>query len=103
MPTTLAAQLTRTIVHEALRQNRQHQLPTKVETQPSTKLRDINVHEGPRLHSRRPDRCLTTPGVQDRHGDLNNSKIGTIRGYLAAVGGSLAIEYDTDDARIQVA
>ena len=38
-------------VHEALRHNRQHQLSTKVETQPSTKLRDINVYEGPRLHS----------------------------------------------------
>lgn len=50
MPRTLAAQPTRTIVNEALRHNRQHQLSTKVETQPSTKLRDINVYEGPRLH-----------------------------------------------------
>jgi len=37
------------------------------------------------------------------HGDLENTKIGTIRGYLDAVGGSLVIEYVTDDARVQVA
>ncbi len=36
-------------------------------------------------------------------GDLNNSRIGTIRGYLAAVGGDLIIEYETGDARVQVA
>lgn len=36
-------------------------------------------------------------------GDLNNSKIGTIRGYLAAVGGDLVIEYETGCARVQVA
>jgi DNA-binding XRE family transcriptional regulator len=36
-------------------------------------------------------------------GDLNNSKIGTIRGYLAAVGGCLVIEYETGDTRVQVA
>ncbi len=37
------------------------------------------------------------------HGDLDNAKIGTIRSYLEAVGGGLAIEYVTGDARIQVA
>ncbi len=37
------------------------------------------------------------------HGDLDNAKIGTIRSYLEAVGGDLAIEYVTGDARIQVA
>jgi transcriptional regulator with XRE-family HTH domain len=36
-------------------------------------------------------------------GDLNNSKIGTIRGYLAAVGGDLVIQYETGDSRVQVA
>jgi DNA-binding XRE family transcriptional regulator len=37
------------------------------------------------------------------NGDLESAKIGTIRGYLEAVGGSLVIEYATGDARIQVA
>lgn len=37
------------------------------------------------------------------HGDLDSSKVGTIRGYLEAVGGGLALEYVTGDARIQVA
>lgn len=29
------------------------------------------------------------------HGDLENAKIGTIRSYLGAVGGGLAVEYVT--------
>ena len=37
------------------------------------------------------------------NGDLESAKIGTIRGYLEAVGGSLVIEYATGDARVQVA
>lgn len=37
------------------------------------------------------------------HGDIDNAKIGTIRGYLEAVGGGLALEYVTGDARVQVA
>lgn len=36
------------------------------------------------------------------HGDLDNAKIGTIRRYLEAVGGSLAIEYVMGDDRVQV-
>jgi DNA-binding XRE family transcriptional regulator len=36
-------------------------------------------------------------------GDLDNAKIGTIRGYLTAVGGDLAIEYILGDERIRVA
>jgi len=36
-------------------------------------------------------------------GDLDSAKIGTIRNYLQAVGGGLAIEYVAGDARIQVA
>ncbi|TFH51938.1 XRE family transcriptional regulator [Actinomyces viscosus] len=36
-------------------------------------------------------------------GDLDDSKIGTIRRYLEAVGGDLAIEYVTGDQRVQVA
>lgn len=37
------------------------------------------------------------------HGDLDNAKIGTIRSYLEAVGGGLAIEYVLGDQRVQVA
>lgn len=36
-------------------------------------------------------------------GDLDNAKIGTIRNYLEAVGGDLALEYVAGDQRIQVA
>ncbi len=37
------------------------------------------------------------------HGDLDSAKIGTIRSYLEAVGGGLAIEYVLGDQRVQVA
>lgn len=37
------------------------------------------------------------------HGDLDNSKVGTIRGYLEAVGGGLALEYIMGDVCIQIA
>jgi len=37
------------------------------------------------------------------HGDLDSAKISTVRGYLEAVGGSLAIEYVLGDQRVQVA
>ena len=36
------------------------------------------------------------------HGDLDNTKIGTVRRYLEAVGGELTIEYVLGDSRIQV-
>lgn len=37
------------------------------------------------------------------HGNLNNSRVGTIRGYMEAVGGNLTLEYVTGDSRIQIA
>ncbi|MBM6622164.1 helix-turn-helix transcriptional regulator [Micrococcaceae bacterium RIT802] len=37
------------------------------------------------------------------HGDLDSVKIGTIRNYLEAVGGSLSVEYVMGDRRVQVA
>ena len=37
------------------------------------------------------------------HGHLDNAKVGTIRNYLQAVGGSLALEYVVGDQRVQVA
>ncbi|MCI2265876.1 helix-turn-helix domain-containing protein [Sediminivirga luteola] len=36
-------------------------------------------------------------------GDLDSAKIGTIRKYLEAVGGELALEYVAGDQRLQVA
>lgn len=37
------------------------------------------------------------------NGDIENAKVGTIRGYLEAVGGTLALEYVMGDHRVQVA
>lgn len=68
-----------------------------------------------RLRELRENAGLTQQQLADRigvsqrqvskieHGDLDNTKVGTIRGYLEAVGGGLAIEYVTGDARVQVA
>lgn len=36
-------------------------------------------------------------------GDLDSAKVGTIRNYLEAVGGELALEYVIGDQRVQVA
>lgn len=36
-------------------------------------------------------------------GDLDSARVGTIRGYLEAVGGELALEFVSGDARLQVA
>lgn len=36
-------------------------------------------------------------------GDLENAKLGTIRGYLEAVGGSMLLEYVMGDDRVRVA
>lgn len=55
------------------------------------------------------EHLATRIGVSQRQvskierGDLDSAKIGTIRGYLEAVGGDLAIEYVTGDSRVQVA
>lgn len=37
------------------------------------------------------------------NGDLDSAKIGTIRRYLEAVGGGLAVDYVIGDERVQVA
>lgn len=36
-------------------------------------------------------------------GDLDSAKVGTIRNYLEAVGGGLALEYVIGDQRVQIA
>lgn len=37
------------------------------------------------------------------NGDIDDAKVSTIRNYLEAVGGSMAIEYVIGDQRVQVA
>ncbi|MFL4476200.1 helix-turn-helix domain-containing protein [Paeniglutamicibacter sp. MACA_103] len=55
------------------------------------------------------EQVATRIGVSQRqvskieHGNLENSKVGTIRGYVEAVGGNLTIEYVTGDARVKIA
>lgn len=68
-----------------------------------------------RLRELREKAGLTQAEVADRigvgqrqvskieHGDLDSAKIGTIRSYLEAVGGGLAVEYVLGDQRVQVA
>ncbi|MDN5605785.1 hypothetical protein AB0Y14_02750 [Rothia sp. HC945] len=49
--------------------------------------------------------CRTTPGSREESAGaatLDSTKIGTVRRYLEAVGGRLAIEYVIGDQRIQV-
>ncbi len=50
---------------------------------------------------------LALPGERQvskiENGDLDSTKVGTIRGYLEAVGGEMAIEYVIGDAPVQVA
>lgn len=68
-----------------------------------------------KLRELRQDAGLTQQQVAERigvsqrqvskieHGDLDSAKVGTIRGYLEAVGGELALEFIVGDTRIQVA
>jgi DNA-binding XRE family transcriptional regulator len=75
-------------------------------------LSQVRAH---RLRELRLDAGLTQQqlaqriGVSQRqvskieHGDVENAKVGTIRRYLEAVGGDLAIEFVVGDARVQVA
>ncbi|MCX0277285.1 helix-turn-helix domain-containing protein [Nocardia zapadnayensis] len=68
-----------------------------------------------RLRELRADAGLTQVEVAQRigvsqrqvskieRGDIESTKIGTIRRYLEAVGGDLAIEFVTGDSRVQVA
>ncbi|WP_210603038.1 helix-turn-helix domain-containing protein [Brevibacterium oceani] len=68
-----------------------------------------------RLRELREDAGLTQQELADRigvsqrqvskieHGELDNAKVGTVRRYLEAVGGGLALEYVIGDERVQVA
>ena len=68
-----------------------------------------------KLRELRQDAGLTQQQVAERigvsqrqvskieRGDLDSAKVGTIRGYLEAAGGELALEFVSGDARVQVA
>lgn len=68
-----------------------------------------------KLRELRQDAGLTQQQVAERigvsqrqvskieRGDLDSAKVGTIRGYLEAVGGELALEFIVGDKRVQVA
>ncbi|MCY1683164.1 helix-turn-helix transcriptional regulator [Kocuria sp. SL71] len=68
-----------------------------------------------KLRELRQDAGLTQQQVAERigvsqrqvskieRGDLDSAKVCTIRGYLEAVGGELALEFVSGDARVQVA
>lgn len=68
-----------------------------------------------KLRELRQDAGLTQQQVAERigvsqrqvskieRGDLDSAKAGTIRGYLEAVGGELALEFIVGDTRVQVA
>lgn len=68
------------------------------------RLRELREQAG-LTHQQLADRI----GVPQRqvskieHGDIDNAKIGTIRGYLEAVGGCLTLECVSGDERVQVA
>lgn len=84
----------------------------RVEVHKARMLAEVRAY---RLRELREQAGLTQAQLADRigvgqrqvskieHGDLDSAKIGTIRSYLEAVGGGLAIEYVTGDHRIRVA
>lgn len=84
----------------------------RVEAHKERMLAEVRAH---RLRELRQQAGLTQAQLAERigvgqrqvskieNGDLDSTKIGTIRSYLEAVGGELAIEYVMGDERIQVA
>lgn len=86
--------------------------PARVEAHKQRMLAEVRAY---RLRELRENAGLTQAEVAARigvgqrqvskieHGDLENAKISTIRSYLEAVGGGLAIEYVLGDQRIRVA
>lgn len=68
------------------------------------KLRELREASG--LTQQQLATCI---GVSQRQvskierGDLESTRVGTIRGYLEALGGGLAVEFVRGDARIRVA
>lgn len=84
----------------------------RVEEHKNKMLAQVRAH---RLRELREQAHLTQGQVAERigvgqrqvskieNGDLENAKVSTIRGYLEAVGGSLALEFVMGDQRVQVA
>ncbi len=74
-------------------------------------LSEVRAH---RLLELREEAGLTQAEVAERigvgqrqvskieHGDLDSTKVGTVRRYLEAVGGDLSLEYVAGDHRIRV-
>lgn len=83
----------------------------RVEAHKARMLSEVRAY---RLRELREDAGLTQAQVAERigvgqrqvskieHGDLDTAKIGTIRRYLEAVGGSLSLEYVVGDRRVVV-
>lgn len=83
-----------------------------VETHKERMLAEVRAY---RLRELREQAGLTQTQLAERigvgqrqvskieHGDLDSARIGTIRSYLEAVGGGLAVEYVIGDQRVQVA
>ena len=84
----------------------------RVEAHKERMLGEVRAY---RLRELREARGLTQEELAERigvgqrqvskieHGDLDNTRIGTIRKYLEAVGGDLVVEYVSGDRRLQVA
>jgi DNA-binding XRE family transcriptional regulator len=84
----------------------------KVDEQKKRMLADVRAYQ---LRELRQAAGLSQQQVAERigvsqrqvskieHGDIDNAKIRTIRGYLEAVGGNIAVEYVRGDLRVQVA
>lgn len=84
---------------------------TAVDAEKARMLAEVRAY---RLRELREQAGLTQAELADRigvgqrqvskieHGDLENAKIGTVRRYLEAVGGGLALEYVLGDSRVQV-
>lgn len=85
---------------------------SRVEAHKERMLAEVRAY---RLRELREQAGLTQAQVAERigvgqrqvskieHGELDSAKVGTIRNYLEAVGGELALEYVMGDQRIQVA
>ena len=84
----------------------------RVDTHKARMLAEVRAH---RLRELREAAGLTQQQLAERigvsqrqvskieRGDIESSKVSTVRGYLEAVGGELALEFVTDDARILIA
>lgn len=84
----------------------------RIETAKARMLAEVRAY---RLRELREQAGLTQAELAERigvgqrqvskieQGDLDSARIGTIRSYLEAVGGGMAIEYVVGDQRMQVA